>query len=160
MGNPRKSIEQHKRQGTYQPVRHANLGVEVNAAALSVPKHLDREAKKTWKELYKAIQNAGLTVSEADAPALEAAATALTRARAASLVLETEGRYMGTADNRKRHPACIEQTETWKAYKEWALQLGLTPSARAGMPARPKEDAPADPFGDALSKILRAGESE
>ncbi len=65
----RKSIHQHKLQGTYKPCRHEQRTQQIQANSgtfAKCPSQLSDEAKKVWRRMVKSLPN----VTELDAPIL------------------------------------------------------------------------------------------
>lgn len=66
-----KTVEQHKKDGTYRKDRHEGRGVTLDTVVeLKPPKKLTKEAKEKWNEIIPVLTKAGL-ISIVDQPILE-----------------------------------------------------------------------------------------
>jgi P27 family predicted phage terminase small subunit len=130
-GRPPKPTEQHQREGTFRKDRH-NLPVVLGARGVpDLPAHLSEEATEVWNLLVADLRESGV-LDKTDALAIEAVAVLVERARQARRALAEEGLFQTTARGGSMlNPAVKLERDSWSLLKQYAEQLGLTPSARA-----------------------------
>lgn len=95
------------------------------------PTWLPREAKKKWKELAPELERIGL-LTAVDGPAFAMLLLHWALAVDAAKTLKKEG--ITTVDERglpRKHPLLQVLRDNSQAFKQYAAEFGLTPSARA-----------------------------
>ena len=115
----------------------------------NIPKplvHLDREAKKEWKRLAPILHNAGM-LTEGDLAAFGAYCSAYSSWRTAEKRLQAKLSENGgdiTFETDKGYQQQIPEigivNQARQIMIKMAREFGLTPSARAGIPAPEHED--------------------
>lgn len=94
------------------------------------PEHLDETAKAWWREAIPVLHNVGL-LDVVDNAALEMAATAYSRYRAAQRVIKDQGSLSrGSTGQIVEHPAMATERQAQQQYLRFAEQYALTPVAR------------------------------
>ena len=139
-GRPPKPIEQHRREGTLRPERHAATPLLVGGRGeLERPAWLSGLAAAAWDALYAHLSAAGV-LDVADAGVLEGAAVAWARAREAGALVNRDGmtrevtrfgRDRTEFTTVEQHPAVRIERDSWALFLRLGEQLGLTPAARA-----------------------------
>ncbi|MCH9776451.1 MAG: phage terminase small subunit P27 family [Planctomycetes bacterium] len=156
MGRPRKSIEQHKRDGTFQKCRHQ--GPELESNELPVPEDIKGAAAEAWQELAPILASMGI-LSEADSMAFRLLCDSYGLYLESCEHIAEHGAYYVAHITRagieqvKEHPASKARSRYWREVESMARQFGLTPSARTGLNVgTTKNDGPSE-----LAMILRGG---
>ena len=156
MGRPRKPIEQHRRDGTYQPCRHK--GVEPKSVKPEMPGDLKGEAAQLWSDLTPILEDMGIYTA-ADSLALRLLCDSYAFYMEASEYVKEHGSYYvahvtrGGLEVFKEHPASKAVSRHRKEIIEMCRQLGLTPASRTGLNvSKTKSEIPSE-----LSNILRGG---
>ncbi|QGQ21207.1 phage terminase small subunit P27 family [Gimesia benthica] len=153
MGRHRKPIEQHKRQGTYQPCRHQ--GPEPDPTKPVKPDDLTGAAGDMWDALAPVLESMGV-YCEADSVALRLLCESYGLYIESCDKIRREGFLITLTDNkgnqrRVEHPAAKHRSRHFKETLDLMRQFGLTPSSRTGLNIRkPDDDGPSD-----LERILR-----
>lgn len=130
-GRPAKPTEQHQREGTWRPDRHALPVVLAARGVPDKPEHLSEEAAGIWDLLIADLAESGV-LDKTDALAVEAVAVTLERARQARRLIAEEGMTIESARGAKtRHPAVQIERDCWALLRGYMEQLGLSPAARA-----------------------------
>jgi P27 family predicted phage terminase small subunit len=105
------------------------------------PSWLSKVAKAEWKKLAPELSRLGL-LTIVDEGSLAGYCSALAEFRAATEIIEAEGRYVmvgGFYDEAAKewrggqmqpHPALIQLRAAWKAVKDFSALFGLDPSSR------------------------------
>lgn len=141
MGRHRKPIEQHKRDGTYQPCRHA--GPEPEVIVPEMPTGLGEDAKRYWPEIAQVIKETGV-YTKADRFALRLLCDSYADYAKARDVLENEGRYIERVTKNGvalvDHPALKAMGRHWKEVAYMLRKFGMTPSDRTGLHVGDKDD--------------------
>lgn len=140
-GRKPKSTAEHKANGTYQPVRHANRVelppvVEIPAA----PDDFDAPHKAKWMEVCRLLYRAGI-LTEADTDAIRLYVESTLRARKLLKEVVKEGDIV----DGKRNPKWLTYLECVTIQKQLFAEFGYTPRARMGLKVQPKEEKPEDP---------------
>ncbi len=141
-GRPPKSTAQHKAQGTYQKVRHANrLEVSTVSEIPTAPAGYSKEKAEMWHRICTDLVEHNI-LSRADLNALTLYVDSIFIARAALATLEKEGYYIEFAGGNKRlHPAHRVYMDATKQERALYDQFGQTPLARTRLKVE-KEDKP------------------
>jgi P27 family predicted phage terminase small subunit len=135
MGRPSKPIEIHKRDGTYQPCRHA--GPELKKQAPIMPSGLEGIAVETWERVSPIIAKMGV-LTEADWMSLQLLCESYGEYVQACETIKTEGRYISQVNKngseyQTEHPAVKSRSRCWKEVIELCRQFGMTPASRTGL---------------------------
>lgn len=94
---------------------------------LTPPAHLPASVHPAWAELCAQLEH----VEETDLGAVEAMATALTRARTADTRIEADGEYLTHPNGHVYpHPAIRVSQRAWADFRAWAQRFQLTPTDR------------------------------
>lgn len=130
-----KNDPSNRRKNTVEPKPSDN--------APKVPKHLDAEEKKVWKETARLLSMMGL-LTETDANSLEIYSTNLVRWRTQIEMLKQEGEILfGVAGGAYINPRANLVASLAKMIDRFHVENGMTPAARARlrMPnEKPKEN--------------------
>lgn len=154
--NPKKPIELARLQGNPGKRRldpptlvAGRIGPD---ETLRAPAGFTPAQRKAWRDLVEPLRAGGI-LDFVDLSMLEAAAVAMARAREAGAVVNEAGLLNQTSQGWGAHPAVAIERESWKEFRQLAVQLGIGPSARArlgqGKPA-------AENLGDELDRTLGA----
>jgi P27 family predicted phage terminase small subunit len=111
------------------------------------PTHLPAEAARFWREHVPRLVELGV-VTEVDGPALAMMATHYALAREAAKVLKRDGILV--LDERgleRKHPLLQVMRDNSAAFRAYAVQFGLTASARARLTIAEPEEADEEFFG-------------
>lgn len=130
-GRPRKAVELHRADGTYRKDRHGDGAPLVvgGRGEIQPPPGMDPEIVKVFATLAAA---SGSILDTADAPMVEAAATLLHRARVAGEDIAKRGLLvLGRFDQVVENPSVKQERDALAAFRQYAEQLGIGPSARA-----------------------------
>lgn len=141
-GRPPKPIEVHEAEGTLRASRHKRTSLRGGrpSSVLKPPTWMTVSQRAAFKEL---AGSQATVLDVADAPMVEAAAVLLDRARQAS-------RAVGAlkVPNRFGHdepdPMLKVERDAWNAFRQFAEQIGVGPSARARLGAIGDEGQSAD----------------
>jgi P27 family predicted phage terminase small subunit len=148
-GRPHKPTALKKLAGTLRKDRTNRQEWIPPAGAPTMPEGLDAVARAEWRKAVELLLPAGL-LTLADGRILESYCRAVSRARAAAAVVETEGLTVETQQGCQAHPATGIEHRAWEAANRYGERLGLDPSSRSKLrvPEKPK----ADPDEDFLSR--------
>ena len=135
-GRRPKTTEEHIKQGTYQPVRHANrLTVPTVQEAPPPPADFDEAHRAAWFEFCETLKDHGV-LTRADHYAMRTFVEAYITAKTTYAIMLADGFVV---DGRK-HPLHLVYAEAVKTMRALYDQFGLTPRARMGMKVeKPKE---------------------
>lgn len=97
------------------------------------------EARKYWQQIGTELHAAGI-VTVLDKVALGLLVEAFVQYLEAKAVIDREGTYQETNYGLSAHPALREMRSARDALLKFMIQFGMTPSARAGIIARPPEE--------------------
>jgi P27 family predicted phage terminase small subunit len=130
-GRPPKPVEQHLKEGTFRKDRH-ELPVVIGRRELpALPDHLSVSQRELWELVVSDMSSSGVLQST-DRFAIEGFVIALDQAREANEIIRVEGLITtGARGVLMKHPAVSIRKEAWNQVLAYALQLGLTPQARA-----------------------------
>lgn len=143
-GRPRKSIEQHKLDGTYQKCRHEGRGVQnvERLTGIEPPETLTDVARQTWETVIPLLCRAGL-VTQVDAPELYEAFTCYGIAQEyLKAGTEAGGIHFSLALGRSEKDPYREYLLYMERFDKIMYKYGVTPQERAKIrqPAEKKED--------------------
>lgn len=128
-GRPPKTIEQHKADGTYQPVRHAKrLKIPTITEAPPPPADFDAAHKAAWSVFCETLKQHNV-LTGADHYAIRTFVEAEVTAKTTYAILVKEKFIQ---DGRK-HPLHMVYAEAVKTMRALYDQFGLTPRARMGL---------------------------
>lgn len=122
--------------------------VQPAPVAPAMPDWLSADGKKAWSELSAELERTGL-LTKVDGPSLGLACEDLAIARTALRSLRRGSGYNVTTADRahggepRRRPELMIYRQHADAFRAWAKEFGLTPSARVGLPA-PGDDGDED----------------
>ena len=142
MGRPKKPLEKHKREGTFQACRHA--GPEPELVDPQEPEGLTGDALKMWRKYAPIIGEMGI-YTKADELAFRMLCDSYALYVAACEDIEENGPYQ-TQVNRMGNvyytdnPSVKQRSKHWREVIDICRQFGLTPSARTGLHVEKKED--------------------
>lgn len=153
MGRPKKPIEEHKRQGTYQPCRHA--GPEPEITTPEQPQGLTERAAKFWSEVAPILERNGV-FTECDGESLRLMCESYAGYAEARDTIQEEGMFItqvnkGGNSYLTEHPAAKARARHWKELFDMLKQFGMTPASRTGLHVGKKEE---NEMSD-LAKILK-----
>ena len=126
-----KPIEVHKAAGTLRPDRHARTPMLAagRSEVPSLPKGTPAEIRAVYNSLVKRLDH---ILDGADAEMVEAAAKCIVRARTAAKDIEKRGMVVESRLGQViENPSVKQERDAWTAFRQFAEQLGLGPSARA-----------------------------
>jgi len=108
---------------------------------VKTPRGFTKLERAAWRELLAPLVAGGI-LDRADLTLLEIAAQALARARAARLILATDGMLHKNSQGVVAHPAIAIEKGAMTEYRQLAIQLGIGPSGRTrlGRSAAPKPE--------------------
>lgn len=154
MGRHRKPIEHHKRDGTYQPCRHA--GPEPEVVPVEMPVGLDGYAAAFWEAVAPVVNRMGV-YTESDHQSLKLMCEAYANYRKCQDRIEEDGMFV-TRTNRNEdylaeHPALRVMSRHWKELVYLLRKFGMTPSDRTGLHVGDKDDGQESD----LEKLLGGG---
>lgn len=100
-----------------------------------VPKWLCKEAKKEYKKIIKELKNSNI-LTNIDIPIVAIVADAYVKMYQADMVIQKEGMFIKKisdrgAENLVEHPATKIYKQYNSIYKQYLMELGLSPSSRA-----------------------------
>lgn len=137
-GRPPKTTEQHKQQGTYQPVRHANrLTLPTLDETPLPPDDFDKAHADLWIEFCETLKASGV-LTKSDHYAIRTFVESAITAKATYAILLADGFML----EGRKHPLHMVYAEAIKTMRALYDQFGLTPRARMGLKvekAAPKE---------------------
>lgn len=101
----------------------------------TVPKWLCKEAKKEYKKIIKELKNSDI-LTNVDIPIVAIVADAYVKMYQADMVIQKEGMFIKKisdrgAENLVEHPATKIYKQYNSIYKQYLMELGLSPSSRA-----------------------------
>ncbi len=107
----------------------------------SKPVGLSRLASQHWDAIVPELMRLELLKS-IDIGSLTLLCEAWSRWKESDRILRKEGQTVQTPQGVKRHPALVTAETAEKAYRAWASEFGLTPSAEARLKPieRPTDD--------------------
>lgn len=123
MGRHRKPIEQHKREGTYQPCRHS--GPRPVIVSPVKPDDLSGGAGDVWDSLSPHVATLGIYTA-ADAMALRLLCESFALYIKNCDQLKSDGNQIGN----KEHPAVRSRSRHFREALELMRQFGMTPASR------------------------------
>lgn len=127
--------------------REAEQAIKPPADAIKPPSWLDKAARKEWRRIVKTLE--GLDVlTNADVDILAQYCDALARYAEASRIVQQQGPVIETERGPQQNPAVLVVNKYAAIIQKCAIQLGLTPSARASMALRRKGEQPKDKFDE------------
>lgn len=116
----------------------------------TMPRWMDREAKRFWRKHAPAMEARGL-LTKLDEIAFAMVCTSWSHLREAERILERDGVVLtGPRGKVSPHPAVRIRDMAWKQFVEGARQFGLTPMSRQRIPIPPLP-APYDPLQEWLN---------
>lgn len=142
MGRPKKPLEKHKLEGTYQSCRHA--GPRPELAEPGEPEGLTGDALKMWRKYSPIISEMGI-YTDADELAFRMLCESYALYVAACKDIEKNGQYE-TQLNRMgnvyytENPSVKQRAKHWREVIDICRQFGLTPSSRTGLHVGKKEE--------------------
>ncbi|MCO6450419.1 MAG: phage terminase small subunit P27 family [Caldilineales bacterium] len=140
-------------QGTARPDRLNRHEPQPAAASIRAPANLPAGAKKAWRELARPLADLGL-LTEIDRPALVMVCIHLDIARQAAAELEEQGLTRLDENKVERKNPYLQILRDQSAQlRQWALEFGLTPSARTRVKGAAVEVE--DPFEELLERRRR-----
>lgn len=101
---------------------------------------LPKEGRRLWRELVPKLEKLGV-VTEVDGPALVMLCLHYAFAVQAGRQLRQEGITIQDRDVRRKHPALQILRDHSAAWRQYAEQFGLTPSARSRLSIPEPEEA-------------------
>lgn len=150
MGRPAKSTEEHIKDGTYQPCRHDNRGITMDALdELPPPLSLNRSAVEKWNEIVPAMLSAGL-ITVVDKEMLIDAFN--NYAIAQDCINEVNGYngnygdYLKNLNKFKDVNLIDEYNSHMDRFNKIMMKFGVTPESRAKIRVKPKEKDTGDFF--------------
>ena len=146
-GRRPKTAEEHKINGTFQPVRHANrLTLPTVQDVPAPPADFDEVHRAVWFEFCETLKEANV-LTKADHYAIRTFVEAAITAKVTYALMLADGFIV---DGRK-HPAHMVYAEAVKTMRALYDQFGLTPRARMGMKVEKQKDKE-DSFFEKLMK--------
>ena len=141
-GHNKKPTAQHKADGTFQPVRHANrLELKPLPNTPPPPADFDAEHKAKWNEVCGLLYEAEILAKpDPDAIRMYVESTLMAR----KLLAEVKEEGFVLADG-KRNPKWLSYLDCAKRQQQLFSEFGFTPRARMGMKVESKDKPPADP---------------
>lgn len=141
-GRPPKTTEQHKADGTYQPVRHAKrLNLPAISEAPPPPADFDEAHKIAWVAFCETMKQHGI-LTGADHYAIRTFVESEVTAKTTYAILLAEG-FM--QDGRK-HPLHMVYAEAVKTMRALYDQFGLTPRSRMNLKVEKPKQEDESPF--------------
>ena len=98
------------------------------------PDHLGAVARKLWRDLGPMLERLGI-VGETDVIAFEGLCEAFADFRAASEIVDRDGRVYLAGVLVKANPACAMKAEADRRLRSYMTEFGLTPASRATITA-------------------------
>ena len=142
-GRNRKPLRLRVLQGTARPARRRNTP-KPRPIAPSWPSWLNGEARREWQRVAPKLTALGL-LTELDRTALTAFCVAWAHLREAEAAVQRDGLTVpGYRGAPRKHPALTVINQATQQLRAWALELGLTPSARSRLDLPPPEDDDAE----------------
>jgi len=149
MGRPPKSTEEHERNGTYRPSRHANRGITITPLEkLQAPQDLSDRATEKWNKIVPAMLEAGL-ISIVDVVILKDAFISYDIAQECLEQVnnyKNYGDYLCELDKIKDVNLLDTYREYMDRFHKIMMKFGVTPEARRRMMVKPKEKEESDVF--------------
>jgi P27 family predicted phage terminase small subunit len=125
------------RQGETRPSRINRLEPLPRHAAPQMPRGMDRAAQKVWRRVVREMRSSGVILA-ADADVLRCYCEAVSRyAQAAELYAPSGPLVSGRARELVRSPLHQVVRDHADQVRLFARELGLSPSARAGLRVEP-----------------------
>lgn len=150
-GRRPKPLAIHKLQGTFRADRHAEL-IAAPAGEPTMPAHLDQVAQAEWRRVVREMDAMG-TLSSADASTIASHAVSYSHAVAAEKELQRNGLVAVLPSGAVRPSPWLKIFENaTAALRQYAIELGLSPSARTRLTLGP----PAVPESTGVLKRSRA----
>src|SRR5262249_49618430 len=131
MPRPKKPAEVHRRQGTYQPSRHAGPALPVSIPEM--PADLPPAAQAAWKNITQMLFSAGL-VAELDQLSLRMLVESVWLYHEAHDDIVAKGLVIQTTNgNWVQNPSVGIRNKAWLQIVTLCKQFGMTPTARTGL---------------------------
>jgi P27 family predicted phage terminase small subunit len=112
--------------------KQKNEGQSLTPKIPSCPSHLDKEAKKEWKRVSKALYAIGL-ITELDRGILAAYCESYSRWVAATDNVNVEGMMIECGDGQKLNPCIRVAKEAYDQMVRTGILFGMSPSSRASL---------------------------
>lgn len=162
-GRPRKPIERHLAEGTFNATRHKVKTPTLvgGRARLDPPPNLSAEERELWVRIVEDLDAAQI-IDHADFAVVESAAVQIARARAARRSIHRRGLLVQSRLGETiANPAVRIERDAWGSFLRFAEQLGLSPSARARLGAESGGAVGQSPEGefDELEELRQKRES-
>lgn len=130
----------HLVDGTFRKDRHDGDYCEPSGVAPKPPPFLNRTAKREWARVVPALERLGI-LDEVDQSALAVYCQARADYSWAVYRLRREGRVIvGPSGLARTHPAMRVQKEAAEQIRKFAVEFGLTPSARGRLAVPQRDD--------------------
>jgi len=157
MARPVKSVEQHKKDGTYQKCRHEKRGMDFSRRTkpFSCPKGYSPDVKKEWRALNNQLVEIGALV-EADYLVLKSAFDAYEQALSLDHYIEEQGGaayyLIGLIPGDKNLVTISEKLKD--DFKKVVYKYGVTPVERSKVQGLNKGNSQDDEDEEIFSKVL------
>ena len=151
MGRPAKSTEDHIKDGTYRPARHANRGVSFSTLDfMSIPEELNKAAADQWEIIIPQLLEKGL-ITEVDLPELKDAfihyGTAQDCLSYVNENFENHAAYLASLNLCKGQCNLLNSySSSMDYYNKIMHKFGATPMERMKIKVEPKKEDGADTF--------------
>ena len=144
-GRKPKPRQLHLVDGTYRPDRHDTDCAEPSGEAPPCPPFLRGTARKEWDRIVPQLERAGI-LDQVDQAALAVYCQARSDYSWAVYKLRREGRIVVNPKSglARAHPAIRVQRESAETIRKFAVEFGLTPSARSRIRVPRDDDDPED----------------
>lgn len=137
--------ERKKSKREIQARREAEASLRPPADAIKPPSWLDKAAKREWRRIVKTLEGLNI-LTNADVDLLAQYCDALARYAEAAKLIQEQGVVIETERGPQQNPAVLVLKKYSEILQKCAIQLGLTPSARASLALKRKDEQPKDEF--------------
>lgn len=161
MGRPAKPIEQRRREGNRSKDALPPPVVVGGRTAAKPRPGMSPDVRKAFRLIAGHLESAGI-LDAADAPAVEAAAVMLVRARTAAADIAERGQLVeirrvgadrSVLDRLEANPSLTIERAAWAEFRQLADRLGIGPSARARLAGMAVQGRSAEQQIDGLAEI-------
>ena len=141
-GRRPKPLALHALEGTFRKSRHGESLIAINPTMPPMPDHLDAQAQTEWHRITAEMYAAG-TLAKIDAQTIAAYCCTVSRWMTAELELQKTGLVIRTQSNEIRaNPYVKIAQDSLAMLRQFAIELGISPSARTRLKAEPVGSLP------------------